>query len=99
MADVNENDTGSNAVSKQHYAFQDIYHFICSMRYPEDMWGVSEKCGGGCHCKCLRVNAKCLSFGAEFPSDRGGGGCKSKLSTNGGVSGCVDKSLPVAYPQ
>ena len=43
MADVNENDTGSNAVSKQHYAFQDIYHFICSTRYPENMKDNGEK--------------------------------------------------------
>ena len=43
MADVNENDTGSNAVSKQHYAFQDIYHFICSTRYPENMKDKGEK--------------------------------------------------------
>ena len=62
MADVNENDTGSNAASKQHYAFQDIYHFICSTRYPENMKDKGEKANFRRAAKPFAVNDGKLTF-------------------------------------
>ncbi len=63
MADVNEIETGSNAVSRQHYTFEDIlYHFICSTRYPENMKDKGEKANFTRAAKGFAVNDGKLKF-------------------------------------
>lgn len=43
MADVNEIATDSSVVSNQHYAFEDIYNYISSKRYPDNMKDKGQK--------------------------------------------------------
>ena len=62
MADVNEVATDSSVVSNQHYAFEDIYNYIGSKRYPDKMKDKGQKANFRRAAKAFTVNNGKLTY-------------------------------------